>query len=64
MAGDRSGQRIRGWSAARWYLALTLLSLIVLAPIYFLFVRAISDPSKACQAVWTNPAGLSAGWEA
>jgi sn-glycerol 3-phosphate transport system permease protein len=31
----------------RWYLALTALAVIVLAPIYFLIVRAISDPTTS-----------------
>ena len=42
----RVGQRITPWSAARWYVLLTLLSLIVLVPIYFLIVRAISIPRR------------------
>ncbi len=32
------------WSAAGWYVVLTLLSLLVLFPIYMLLLRAISDP--------------------
>ncbi|MET0728850.1 MAG: carbohydrate ABC transporter permease [Acidimicrobiales bacterium] len=68
MAVDRSGRRIAPWSAARWYLALTLLSLLVLAPIYFLFVRAISDPSKAFTSSVLTPQGVrwdgfSQAWE-
>lgn len=31
----------------RWYLALTALAVVVLAPIYFLVVRAISDPTTS-----------------
>ena len=58
MAVDRSGQRIGRLSAARWYLALTLLSLLVLTPIYFLFVRAISDPSKAFTSSVLTPQGV------
>lgn len=58
MAVDRSGQRIGRVSAARWYLVLTLLSLLVLAPIYFLFVRAISDPSKAFTSSVLTPQGV------
>ena len=64
----RVGQRISSWSAARWYLVLTLLSLIVLAPIYFLIVRAISDPSKAFTSSVLTPQGVrfdgfSQAWE-
>jgi sn-glycerol 3-phosphate transport system permease protein len=58
MAVDRSGARIDRWSAARWYALLTLLSLLVLAPIYFLFVRAISDPSKAFTSSVLTPQGV------
>ena len=32
------------WSAAGWYLVLSLLSVLVLFPIYMLLLRAISDP--------------------
>ena len=68
MAVDRSGQRIDRVSAARWYLVLTLLSLLVLAPIYFLFVRAISDPSTAFTSSVLTPQGVrwdgfSQAWE-
>jgi sn-glycerol 3-phosphate transport system permease protein len=41
--GGGSGGR-SGWAAAGWYVALTLLSLIVLFPVYMLLLRAISDP--------------------
>lgn len=58
MAVDRSGARIDRRSAARSYLVLTLLSLLVLAPIYFLFVRAISDPSKAFTSSVLTPQGV------
>lgn len=58
MAVDRSGARIDRWSAARWYVLLSLLSLLVLAPIYFLFVRAISDPSKAFTSSVLTPQGV------
>jgi sn-glycerol 3-phosphate transport system permease protein len=58
MAVDRSGARVDRWSAARWYVVLTLLSLLVLAPIYFLFVRAISDPSKAFTSSVLTPQGV------
>ena len=58
MAVDRSGARIDRWSAARWYVVLTAMSLLVLAPIYFLFVRAISDPSKAFTSSVLTPQGV------
>ena len=54
----RVGQRTSPWRAARWYAGLTLLSLIVLAPIYFLLVRAISDPSKAFTSSVLTPQGV------
>ncbi|MGK2948253.1 MAG: carbohydrate ABC transporter permease [Acidimicrobiales bacterium] len=68
MAVDRSGQRTSPASAARWYLLLTALSVLVLAPIYFLFVRAISDPSKAFTSSVLTPQGVrwdgfSQAWE-
>jgi len=64
----RVGQRISPWRAAGWYVALSFLSLIVLAPIYFLFVRAISDPSKAFTSSVLTPQGVrwdgfSQAWE-
>ena len=58
MAVDRSGQRISPWTAFRWYLVLSVLSLLVLAPIYFLFVRAISDPSQAFTSSVLTPQGV------
>ena len=68
MAADRTGQRIDRVSAARWYVVLTLLSLLVLAPIYFLLVRAISDPSEAFTSSVVTPQGVrwdgfSKAWE-
>ncbi|HMJ75776.1 MAG TPA: carbohydrate ABC transporter permease [Iamia sp.] len=42
----------------RWYLALTALAVIVLAPIYFLIVRAISDPSKSFTSSVLTPVGV------
>jgi len=54
----RVGQRISRASAARSYVLLTLLSVIVLAPIYFLIVRAISDPSKAFTSSVLTPQGV------
>ena len=64
----RVGQRIGPWTAARWYAGLTVLSLLVLAPIYFLIVRAISDPSKAFTSSVLTPQGVrfdgfSQAWE-
>ena len=70
MAVDRSGQRIDRWTRLRWYLMLTLLSLLVLAPIYFLFVRAISDPSTAFTSVGADArkgcagTGSAEAWDA
>lgn len=58
MAVEGSGRRIGRASAARWYFVLGLLSLLVLAPIYFLFVRAISDPSKAFTSSVLTPQGV------
>lgn len=43
-AGPRPGRARSRWAAAGWYLALTLLSVIVLFPVYMLLLRAISDP--------------------
>lgn len=54
----RVGQRIGPWRAAGWYVALTFLSLIVLAPVYFLIVRAISDPAKAFTSSVLTPQGV------
>ena len=71
----RHRRRPAGWasaqpgSAARWYVLLTLLSLIVLAPIYFLIVRAISDPvaRRSRRSVLTPQGvrfdGFSQAWE-
>jgi sn-glycerol 3-phosphate transport system permease protein len=55
-------------TAARWYVTLTLLALLVLTPIYFLLVRAISDPSKAFTSSVLTPQGVrwdgfSQAWE-
>lgn len=58
MAVERSGPRVAPWTAARWYLVLTALSLLVLAPVYFLFVRAISDPSTAFTSSVLTPQGV------
>ena len=43
-AGPRSGRARSRWATAGWYLVLTLLSVIVLFPVYMLLLRAISDP--------------------
>jgi sn-glycerol 3-phosphate transport system permease protein len=60
MASEPAGTGVRTspWSAARWYLLLSALSLLVLAPVYFLFVRAISDPSKAFTSSVLTPQGV------
>lgn len=42
----------------RWYLGLTALSVVVLAPIYFLVVRAISDPTQAFTDSVRTPVGV------
>lgn len=39
----------------RWYLALTALAVIVLAPIYFLIVRSISNPSTSLTSSVLTP---------
>lgn len=44
VAGPRPGRALSRWAAAGWYLVLTLLSVIVLFPVYMLLLRAISDP--------------------
>lgn len=43
-AGPRSGRARSRWATAGWYLVLTLLSVVVLFPVYMLLLRAISDP--------------------
>jgi sn-glycerol 3-phosphate transport system permease protein len=55
---DAGGQRLSGGRALGWYVLLTLLSLLVLAPVYFLIVRAISDPSKAFTSSLLTPQGV------
>lgn len=42
----------------RWYLALTALAMIVLLPIYFLVVRAISDPTQSFTSSVLTPVGV------
>ena len=68
MAADRTGQRLTPGRALAWYVVLTLLSLLVLAPIWFLLVRAISDPSEAFTSSVLTPKGVrfdgfSEAWE-
>ena len=68
MAADVSGQKLSRGRALGWYLALTALSLVVLAPVYFLIVRAISDPSQAFTSSVLTPRGVrfdgfSQAWE-
>jgi sn-glycerol 3-phosphate transport system permease protein len=68
MAADVSGQRMSRGRALAWYLLLTTLSVLVLAPIYFLLVRAISDPTKAFTSSVLTPQGVrfdgfSQAWE-
>ncbi|HVM53356.1 MAG TPA: carbohydrate ABC transporter permease [Acidimicrobiales bacterium] len=63
-----SGQRMSRGRALAWYLLLTTLSVLVLAPIYFLLVRAISDPTKAFTSSVLTPQGVrfdgfSQAWE-
>jgi sn-glycerol 3-phosphate transport system permease protein len=55
---DAGGQRLSRGRALGWYVLLTLLSLLVLAPVYFLIVRAISDPSKAFTSSLLTPQGV------
>ena len=55
---DAGGQRLSRGRALGWYVVLTLLSLLVLAPVYFLIVRAISDPSKAFTSSLLTPQGV------
>lgn len=50
--GAAGGRTMTPSQAAGWYLILSLLSLIVLAPIYFLLVRAISNPTAL---ITSNP---------
>ncbi len=42
----------------RWYLALTALAVVVLLPIYFLVVRAISDPTQSFTSSVLTPVGV------
>lgn len=67
MAAD-SGMRMSRGRAIGWYVVLSLLSLLVLAPVYFLLVRAISDPTKAFTSSVLTPQGVrfdgfSQAWE-
>ena len=68
VAAGRAGPAVSPWSTMGWYLTLALLSLLVLAPVYFLFVRAISDPSTAFTSSVLTPQGVrwdgfSQAWE-
>jgi sn-glycerol 3-phosphate transport system permease protein len=68
MAADVSGQRLSRGRALGWYVVLTALSLVVLTPVYFLLVRAISDPSQAFTSSVLTPRGVrfdgfSEAWE-
>jgi sn-glycerol 3-phosphate transport system permease protein len=68
MAADASGERVSTGRAIGWYVLLTVLSLVVLLPVYFLLVRAISDPSKAFTSSVLTPQGVrfdgfSSAWE-
>ncbi|HEX4906869.1 MAG TPA: carbohydrate ABC transporter permease [Acidimicrobiales bacterium] len=68
MAADVSGQRLSRGRAIGWYVVLTALSLIVLTPVYFLLVRAISDPTQAFTSSVLTPRGVrfdgfSQAWE-
>lgn len=58
MAAETAGSRERPLVQAVWYLVLGILSLIVLAPLYFLVVRAISDPTTAFLSSVTRPVGV------
>ena len=68
MAAEGTGTRSSPARQAGWYVLLTILSLLVLAPIYFLFVRAISDPAESFTSSVTRPVGVrwdgfSAAWD-
>lgn len=58
-AADRPGGRARTAKNIGWYLLLTLLSLIVLFPIYMILVRALSQPISYLSAgqppYWVDP---------
>ena len=58
MATDAPGQRLRPAAQVGWYVLLSLLALIVLAPLYFVVVRAISDPSEAFLSSVLTPQGV------
>lgn len=53
--GAAGGRTMTPAQAAGWYLVLSTLSLIVLAPIYFLLVRAISNPTAAITSSVLTP---------
>lgn len=58
MAAAETAATERPLVQAAWYLVLGVLSLIVLAPLYFLVVRAISDPTTAFLSSVTRPVGV------
>jgi len=58
MAASTAGARPTPARQLAWYVVLLLLSSIVLAPIYFLVVRAISDPTTAFLSSVTRPVGV------
>lgn len=58
MATDVPRTRMRPAAMVGWYVLLGLLSLLVLAPLYFVVVRAISDPSKAFLSSVLTPQGV------
>jgi sn-glycerol 3-phosphate transport system permease protein len=58
MAADDSRPSTRPLAALGWYVVLTALAAIVLAPLYFVVVRAISDPTEAFLRSVTTPQGV------
>jgi sn-glycerol 3-phosphate transport system permease protein len=52
------GRPVSGAQQAIWYVVLLALSVVVLAPVYFLVVRAISDPTQAFLTSVTRPVGV------
>jgi sn-glycerol 3-phosphate transport system permease protein len=60
-ADGRPATRSR-WATAGWYVLLTLLSLIVLFPVYMLLLRAVSDPLEyVAQGQPLHPVALELG---
>ena len=58
MAAEMPGTRLSPWRQLGWYVLLLVLSAIVLAPVYFVVVRAISDPTEAFTKSVTRPVGV------